>query len=213
MIKIRLDEVIGLKWALQSARLSYDARPAIEVAADADYDFMADVDFADCSILSPDQELAEKLIRRGPSHAKFLRCITVYMTVAAPRYFLAQLSTYKVGVTEISQSTMHTITKRHLTREDFAETTLLDIRDSLEGLFIAHDRATDEKAREEIFRIIKANLPEGFLQARAICTNYQALRTMYHQRKNHRLIEWREFCQFLKTMPQSWMITMEGQNA
>lgn len=40
---------------------------------------------------------------------------------------------------------------------------------------------------EELFENIKAILPEGYLQTRMISLNYQVLRNMYKQRKNHKL--------------------------
>ena len=48
----------------------------------------------------------------------------------------------------------------------------------------------------------KANLPEGMCIAAGVATNYAQLKTMYYQRHNHRLIEWRQFCgEFIKQLP------------
>ena len=47
------------------------------------------------------------------------------------------------------------------------------------------------------FDIVKAWLPESFLQRRIVCTNYKTLRHIYQQRKDHKLSEWREFCECL----------------
>ena len=44
---------------------------------------------------------------------------------------------------------------------------------------------------------VKNELPEGFLQRRIMVTNYKALRNIYQQRKNHKLPEWRLFCETL----------------
>jgi len=42
------------------------------------------------------------------------------------------------------------------------------------------------------FNIVKRILPESFLQRRIVCTNYQVLRRIIRQRKNHKLPEWKE---------------------
>ena len=61
--------------------------------------------------------------------------------------------------------------------------------------------------KEQYFEKIKAMLPEGFLQTRMVSLNYQVLRTMYNQRKNHRLSGWREdFVNWVHTLPvQEWI--------
>lgn len=52
-------------------------------------------------------------------------------------------------------------------------------------------------------------LPLGTLHTRAIVTNYRALKTMYAQRKNHRLKSWRIFCEWIKGLEMSPWITGE----
>lgn len=44
-------------------------------------------------------------------------------------------------------------------------------------------------------------LPESWLQKRTITLNYENLRNMYHQRKNHKLTEWHSFCRWVETLP------------
>ena len=65
-----------------------------------------------------DEKLAKQLIKAGPEQCKFLRDIHVQMSVTATRYFWAECDTYHF-ITQISSSTMHLITKRHLTIDDF----------------------------------------------------------------------------------------------
>lgn len=55
---------------------------------------------------------------------------------------------------------------------------------------------------------MKSELTEGTMQKRIIMVSYQTLRRIYHQRKNHRLPHWRQFCEWCKdNLPFSWMIT------
>ena len=66
-----------------------------------------------------DIELACKLVRAGTEHRKFLRQIMVSVDLTLPIYMWSEFDTYKIGVTRNSCSTMHTLTKRLLTVEDF----------------------------------------------------------------------------------------------
>ena len=59
--------------------------------------------------------------------------------------------------------------------------------------------ATPDK--NEILRRAKQLLPEGYLQRRTVTTNYEQLRNIYYQRKNHRLPEWRVICNFIEELP------------
>ena len=54
---------------------------------------------------------------------------------------------------------------------------------------------------QENFMRVKANLPEGICIAAGITTNYAQLKTIYTQRWNHRLPQWREFCKFITSLP------------
>ena len=179
---IQLDRVHGLDWAVKAAKLSYNMER--EVKPEEMF-----------GVSTSDIELARKLAKAGPSHSKFLRAVIVWATIRAPRYFFAQFSTYKVGTVELSQSTMHTLMKRGIAPEDFEGPIPLSWIDHLNSL-----------RGEGQFTDLKALLPEGYLQTRGVCMNYQVLRTMYHQRKSHRLKEWHEFCEWVETLPSSELI-------
>ena len=130
------------------------------------------------------EDVALKLCNKDGGHNKFLESIVVWLDITAPRYWWQQFDTYRVGVTKQSESTMHTILKRPLTQDDFegdiSWDTLAHLNLLIEG------KELDQVKRE---------LPESFLQRRVVCTNYKALRHMINQRYNHKLIEWRWFCE------------------
>ena len=52
-------------------------------------------------------------------------------------------------------------------------------------------------------------LPSSYNQKRTVLLNYEVLRHMYKARKNHKLDEWRELCQWIETLPHAELITME----
>ena len=53
---------------------------------------------------------------------------------------------------------------------------------------------------EELVKM-KEELPEGHMQKRVWMFSYQTLRRIYFQRKDHRLPQWRIFCDWIKTLP------------
>ena len=165
-----------------------------------------DTTYEGYSIGKTDMELAKKLVKAGPEHRKFLRMIHVQCDVTAPRYFWQEMSTYK-HVEANSSSTMHLITKRHLKTDDFSfngsyiVSKDLQMIDSLNKYIDAYNDADKDWIKESIFRSIKMLLPEGFNQLRTIDTNYEALLSIYHQRRNHRLTEWKTFCQWIAELP------------
>lgn len=131
--------------------------------------------------------VCRKLANKDGGHNKFLEMMTVWLDIDAPRYWWSEFDTYRVGTSKLSESTMHTITKRHLSKADF--------EGGLDEGIIAHINAAIDTGD---FHLVKRILPESFLQRRVVCTNYKVLRNMYQQRKNHRLPEWHEFCGSLK---------------
>jgi hypothetical protein len=66
------------------------------------------------------------------------------------------------------------------------------------------DHRAEQKAK---WRVLVASLPEGFCLAATMVTNYQQLKTMYHQRKNHKLQEWHVFCDWCESLPHFLELT------
>jgi len=106
----------------------------------------------------------------------------VWIDVTAPRYFWQQLREYKYGMEWQSASTMHTLMKGVLSPADFSDDVNLYSLDTVNSAI-----------RNGNFAKAKANLPEGFLQRRIAATNYQTLRRIIGQRRNHKLPEWQVF--------------------
>lgn len=129
---------------------------------------------------------AEKLAGLDKGHNKFLESICVWLDIDAPRYWWSQFDTYRIGVTKQSESTMHTLTKRELTQDDFE----IPVHPNVLGVVNMFIRNGD-------LINAKANLPEAFLQRRVVCTNYKALRGVVQQRSTHKLPEWQKLIQEL----------------
>ena len=161
-----------------------------------------------------DHKLAMNLAKSGTDHRKFMRMIMVWVDITAPLYWWKEFDTYKVGTVANSCSTMHTIHKKKLTFDDFScENLDMASRCSLEDtLYRANEcirefRETGDRGRwDQVIQL----LPTSYNQKRTVVLNYEVLANMYKSRKNHKLKEWRDFCEFIDTLPYSELITCGG---
>lgn len=158
-----------------------------------------------------DHKLMMQLAKGGPVHAKYRRMIPVFLTINAPLYWWKEFDTYKVGTVANSCSTMHKIHSRDLTLDDFSCEHLgtLDLR-ILNGVIgLINDHRADYIAngnKSEWEKMIQL-LPTSYNQKRTVMLNYEVLVNIYHSRKNHKLEEWHTFCDWIKTLPYSELIT------
>ena len=134
------------------------------------------------------QNKAEKratlLAPKDGGHNGFLESITIWIDIQACRAFWSEMDRYRVGKTQQSGSTMHTLSKRPPTYDDFEEGTAIAVMDAFQDVWL--------QAKGDI-NVLKMNLPEGFLQRRIVCTNYKVLRNIIAQRQGHRLKWWAVF--------------------
>lgn len=148
-----------------------------------------------------DMQLAQKLIKAGTEHRKFMRQIFVSVDITAPLYWWKEFNTYKVGTVANSTSTMHKLATTPITLECFEiddydkEVAALQgftfdfielLIKYLEQLRLKYLETKDKKYWKELIRW----LPESWLQKRTITMSYENVYTIVHQRKNHKLNEW-----------------------
>jgi len=165
-----------------------------------------------------DLDLMERLAAGGSTHAKYRRMITVYMDITAPLYWYKEFDTYKVGTVANSCSTMHKIHSKPIEMSDFS---IDDFHILTEGIYISDLFTTVvgdcemlrqkylETKEKKYWKALIQLLPCSYNQKRTLMLNYEVLSHMYHDRKEHKLTEWREFCQMIKALPYSQIITME----
>lgn len=223
MIKVEINEVMGIHSAMLGMRNplnSWEKGDTIfseEIMCDFDgcSSFDNDALMSGVAVGENDKALARKLIDAGPSHRKFMRQIFVSMNIKAPLYWWKEFDTYKVGTTANSCSTMHTITNKEFTIDDFShDKMLLGVQRSLEDV-IWHlntlrtkylDEENPDIKKKYWYSIIQL-LPSSYNQLRTVTMSYENLRNMYEQRKNHKLDEWRDFCRTIELLPYSNWIT------
>lgn len=176
-----------------------------------------------------DQSLMMKLAKGGPVHAKYRRMITVYVDILAPLYWWKEFDTYKVGTVANSCSTMHKIHEKEFTLDDFSTEHLMDFNSqgipyasnvpqifnyrevfnmTIDALNNARDYYLENKDKKHWWQMIQL-LPSSYNQKRTVMLNYEVLHNIYISRKNHKLDEWLEFCEWIKKLPYSEIITME----
>lgn len=176
-----------------------------------------------------DLRLAQKLIRAGAEHAKFLRQIFVSVDITAPIYWWKEMDTYKVSTVSNSTSTMHKLASKPITIDDFSFDNLdMVVENDYYSFEDSEGKLTIEKCQSWTFqdyidstiemcenlrkkyinskdknywRALIQLLPESYNQTRTWTANYAILRNIYFQRKDHKLIEWHQFCDWIKSLP------------
>ena len=176
-----------------------------------------DPDLDDFIIGKNDLDLMRRLCsaaekENNPAHNKFLRMIQVWVDIKAPRFWWVEWDTYKVSTTANSESTMHRLMKDGISRDDldyewgfdqWMDDEMVGVINSINTIIdIYHNEKLTQEEKEKYFIAAKAFLPECYMQKRTVNLNYQVLRNMYNQRKNHRLSQWNEdFVNWVSSLP------------
>ena len=176
-----------------------------------------------------DLNLMKRLANAGTDHRKFMRMMPVYVRITAPLYWWKEFDTYKVGTVANSCSTMHKIHEKEFTLEDFSTEHLgvtipAEKNDGeecyqnlwpermkyvIEALNIARGfyiRETDTELKKDYWWQMIQLLPSSYNQTRNVMMNYEVLSNIYWSRKDHKLDEWRELCQWIESLPYSELI-------
>lgn len=210
MIKIENTDVYGWEAAIRGARNPMNSWNKMDTA------FWCYPEDGVAHELGPnDRKLLRNLTNAGPDHGKFMRMITVSMDVTAPLYWWKEFDTYKVGTVANSCSTMHKIHAKEFTLDDFSLEHLnkedLYVFEAYMHRMEANRRfflaLIDSEERKEFWYRMIQLLPSSYNQRRTVLLNYQVLKSMYHARKNHKLDEWHIFCDWIRGLPYSELIT------
>ena len=218
MIKIENESISSISRAI------YSARNAMNSWDKSDSDLEKDV------VGSNDLALAKRLCNAGTDHRKFMRMIPVYVDITAPLYWWKEFDTYKIGTVTNSCSTMHKIHAKEFTFDDFSHEHLLNManNDAGDALFL-NDANNIRVDGDDLLgltinvlnyyrgRYIKTNdkrywwqmiqlLPSSYNQRRTVMLNYEVLANIYKSRRNHKLDEWHDFCNWIESLPCSELI-------
>lgn len=174
-----------------------------------------------------DHDLMMRLAKAGSVDAKYRRMIVATVDITAPLYWWKEFDTYKVGTVANSCSTMHKIHAKEFTLDDFScehlftsyDDPSMNINygqkyplDMMRDLIAALNRFREEfiytKDKKYWWQMIQL-LPSSYNQRRTVMLNYEVLAGIYPKRKDHKLDEWHDFCDWIKSLPYSEFITLE----
>lgn len=187
--------------------------------------------FAEDYIIGPnDLDLMKRLAAGGSVHAKYRRMIVVYVDITAPLYWWKEFKTYRAGrvfgdqepeiisdylehdIEMNSCSTMHKIHAKEFELGDFSHEHLmgmesvffitpLGIMDDVIGMLNdCRDLYLETKDKKYWWQMIQL-LPSSYNQKRTVMLNYEVLHNIYTSRKDHKLDEWHDFCEWIEDLP------------
>ena len=174
-----------------------------------------DVDSLNSEIIERTKSLGKSKI--GSGHDNFLNGILVQFDLTFTIKAWTEAERYHFFDFISSQSTMHRITKFNLDKAyiEYVDPRIIKImKEKIEqynnfvDIYVPsllnptdeQKKMIGEKKKQMYLEILYSN-PCGFKLTAAMTTNYRQLKTMYHQRKNHRLPEWRAFCEQIGQLP------------
>ena len=203
MIKVENIEVFNIGGAIRSMRNPMNSWDK------SDTDFSKE----NVTLGENDKCLAQRLIKAGSEHRKFLRGIMVSFDVVAPTYWYLEFDTYKVGVTSNSCSKMHKLMSRPLTLDDFSldyipegcveDTPIIDLIRELNGTIDIYNHFDEYKQqgelngllfdKKQVFLATLQLLPMSYNQRRTVTMSAETLLNIINQRSHHKLKEWHDF--------------------
>lgn len=217
MIKVENIEVFNFEGAIRGLRNpmnSWDKSDSFNCkiyGEDCDFCEHNRIDCNKYYIGENDLDLMKRLFKAGTEHRKYLRQIFVSMDITAPLYFWKQADQYKIGIVTNSCSTMHRIAAKEFTVDDFSMEHLIEDNDHAAAFISSmHRTIADLNTARELYLNTKDKkwwwqmiqlLPSSYNQKRTVTMNYENVFTIIKQRSGHKLDEWNEFVEALKTLP------------
>ena len=149
--------------------------------------------------------------RSGEGHDNFLKGVIVQFDVTAPLYWWKQAQRYHWFDFVSSQSTMHSLLKFDVTTQCVG-TTSPKVLAIIDKMVKQYKKLKDgDQTKADKWQEIVSSLPCGFCLGASMTTNYQQLKTMYLQRRYHKLKEWKEFCTWCESLPEFKKIVIKGE--
>lgn len=143
----------------------------------------------------------------GTGHNNPLKGVITNFDLTITNKMWIEAERYNFFVPTSCQSTMH-----RLCRMDLDKTVIKYVDDrTIETLKELQDKFNETGEREDFLKLVYS-CPSGLLLTGRITTNYMQLKTIYLQRRNHRLPEWQTFCDWIESLPYSeWITTNKGE--
>jgi len=138
---------------------------------------------------------------KGEGHDQWLTGVRIAFDLTFSNKAWVELERYRFIEFVSSQSTMHKISKFNLKNQynRYVDPKIIEVMEELKEIY------NKTKDIEDYLKLLYSN-PAGFELTARLTTNYRALKTVYSQRKTHRLPEWRTFCKWIESLPMSELI-------
>lgn len=166
----------------------------------AKYPMSTELSHLNCEVTKGVLSLAT--CEKGTGHDNWLNGVIVQFDLTYTVKAWTEAERYHFLDFVSSQSTMHRIAQFDLDTQ-YDEHTDKRIIEIVKELAATYNRTRDP---EDYLRLLMSN-PCGFQLTAGMTTNYRQLKTIYAQRRTHRLPEWREFCAWIETLPCHDFIT------
>ena len=139
---------------------------------------------------------------KGEGHDNFLNGILVQFDLTFTIKAWTEAARYHFFDFISNQSTMHCISKMDIRKQcnEYVTENIIAEVNRLKEIYL-------NDPTPENYLVLLYNVPVGFQLTAGMTTNYRQLKTIYAQRKAHRLPEWREFCKWIESLPYSELIT------
>lgn len=167
----------------------------------AKFPMAVDVDKLTTELTPGIKALAQSNI--GEGHDNWLNGVIVQFDLTATNKFWVEMERYHFIDFISSQSTQHRMAKFDLDKayNEYVDQRMVEIMKELVAAY------NENPSAENYLKILYSN-PSGFTLTARMTTNYRQLKTIYRQRKAHKLKEWRDFCQWIEEkLPMSYLIT------
>jgi hypothetical protein len=144
--------------------------------------------------------------KSGSGHDCFLKGCIVQADFTMPLYVWKQAQRYHWFDIVSSQSTMHRLTKMDLQNQccKYVLPETIAIMEKCIKNYL------DDPHQSDVMQIMYANVPNGLKLTARVSTNYLQLKTMYNQRRTHKLDEWDEFCAWCRSLPLFVEMALKG---
>lgn len=159
------------------------------------------VDTEQCTDEITDRTRSLAAREKGSGHDQFLTGIIVQFDLTLSIKAWVEAERYHWLDFVSSQSTMHRVAMLDIDKQCNGYVT----ENTKRELQRLKDAYNADKTPENYLRVLY-NVPAGFTLTARMTTNYRQLKTIYSQRKNHRLPEWRGFCKWIETLPHAEFI-------
>lgn len=184
MIKIENVKVYGLNESIRRAKFPKSV----------------DTSSLNCDLTEGIAALAKS--KSGEGHDQWLTGVVVQFDVTFSIKAWTEAERYHFFDFVSSQSTMHRVSQMDVRKQCnkyVTENTIAEV-ERLKEIYL-NDKNTEN------YLYLLYNIPTGFQLTAGMTTNYRQLKTIYKQRKNHRLPEWRSFCDWIESLPHAELIT------